>query len=311
VGGAAAVFVLALMVAGFVILRPRSASAPAPAPAPVAEATPVAEPTAAIASAPAPQPGTLRVETIPTGAGVWINGEPKGSTPLELAGLPLGSYEVRLEMKGYESQTKTVSVTDEQPRAEVSLALPRAAVTGTADFLSTPFGARVSVDGSPVGLTPITELKLRPGSHQVELTKEGYETWTGTLVVTAGRRGRIDAQLKPKAVAPPPPQTPDPDRVYNNTVADVDTMARKTSGASVGYPDGAPRLKSGESVSVAVSFVVTESGDVTDVRVLESGGKVLDEAVVSTVRTWKYAPAVKMGTKVKVRVTFKQTFRAG
>jgi serine/threonine-protein kinase len=313
VAGAAALFVLALIVAGFVVFRPRAASVPAAAPTPGAEATPAAVPTAAVASLPAPQPGTLNVETIPAGAGVWVNNEPQGSTPLELAGLPPGSYDVRLEMKGYESQTRTVSITPEAPRAEVSLALARAAAaTGTADFLSTPFGATVLVGGSQVGVTPMTEYKLRAGSHRVELVKDGYESWTGTLVVAAGQRGRLDAQLKPKAVAtPPPPETPDPSRVYANTLAEVDTPARKKSGGGIGYPEGAPRLKSGESVSVSVSFVVTENGEVTDLNVLESGGRALDEAVASTIRTWKYAPAVKKGTKVKVLVTFKQTFRAG
>jgi len=45
--------------------------------------------------------------------------------------------------------------------------------------------------------------------------------------------------------------------------------------------------------------------------VLESGGKLIDDAVVSTVQKWKYAPAVKKGIKVKARHTVKQTFRAG
>ena len=96
-----------------------------------------------------------------------------------------------------------------------------------------------------------------------------------------------------------------------NSPAEVDTTARKTGGLSVSYPEGAPRLKSGDSVSVSVAFVVNENGEVTDARVVESGGKILDEAVVAAVRGWKYAPAVKKGTKVKVHVTFKQTFRAG
>ena len=47
------------------------------------------------------------------------------------------------------------------------------------------------------------------------------------------------------------------------------------------------------------------------VFVMESGGKILDDAVVSTVQKWKYAPAVKKGIKVKARHTVKQTFRAG
>src|SRR5262249_11275744 len=79
----------------------------------------------------------------------------------------------------------------------------------------------------------------------------------------------------------------------------------------VSYPEAAPRLRSGDSVSVGVVFVVNEGGEVTELRVVESGGKVLDEAVTAGVRSWKYAPAVKKGTKVKVQIAFKQTFRAG
>jgi TonB family protein len=60
-----------------------------------------------------------------------------------------------------------------------------------------------------------------------------------------------------------------------------------------------------------VAFVVDEEGDVVDPRVVESGGKIVDDAVVSAVRSWRYSPAVKRGTRVKVRITMKQTFRAG
>jgi TonB family protein len=89
-------------------------------------------------------------------------------------------------------------------------------------------------------------------------------------------------------------------------------LAKKTSGNSASYPQkNAPRLKSGDSVSVSVSFVVTETGEVTDLKVTESAGQVVDDAVTSAIRTWKYSPAVKKGVKVKVRVAFKQTFRAG
>jgi len=161
-------------------------------------------------------------------------------------------------------------------------------------------------------VTPFPDFKIRVGSHKVELSRDGYEPWSGTLVVEAGRKGRLDVQLTPKTVAAPPPaDLPDPNRIYSNTTAEVDTQAKKAAGQSVGYPDGAPKLKSGESVSVSVSFVVLESGDVTDPRVVESGGRILDDAVLSTIRTWKYTPAVKKGVKVKVRVTLRQTFRAG
>jgi TonB family protein len=62
---------------------------------------------------------------------------------------------------------------------------------------------------------------------------------------------------------------------------------------------------------VAGSFVVNEQGEVTDLRITESGGKSLDESVASAIRRWKYAPATRKGIKVKVRLPFRQTFTTG
>jgi outer membrane biosynthesis protein TonB len=47
------------------------------------------------------------------------------------------------------------------------------------------------------------------------------------------------------------------------------------------------------------------------VQVVESAGSVVDEAVVSAYRTWKFTPGTKQGAKVKVRVTRRQTFLGG
>ena len=44
---------------------------------------------------------------------------------------------------------------------------------------------------------------------------------------------------------------------------------------------------------------------------MESGGKAVDDVVVAAVRAWKFQPAVKQGTRVKVQVIFKQTFLGG
>ncbi len=64
-------------------------------------------------------------------------------------------------------------------------------------------------------------------------------------------------------------------------------------------------------MSVSLEFIVTEKGDVTDIKVVESGGRVLDETVVSVARQWKYSPAMKDGAPVKVKLDMKLTFRGG
>jgi protein TonB len=202
--------------------------------------------------------------------------------------------------------------TPEAPTPKPPAARP---ATGTADVLSTPPGATVSVDGRPAGKTPLTGLRLRPGKRRLEVALEGHETWKGTVDVAAGEPGRVDVRLKavPRPAPPPTPEPVDTARVYPNQPGEVDTLAKRVSGSSPSYPgDRAGRLKSGERVSVVVRFVVTETGQVEDVAVVESAGRRgVDEVVVSAVRGWRFEPASLRGTRVKVEVTFKQTFLGG
>jgi outer membrane biosynthesis protein TonB len=105
----------------------------------------------------------------------------------------------------------------------------------------------------------------------------------------------------PAVVAPLDPQ------VYQER--DVDVPPRRISGTSASYPDWGPRLGKGQQVSITASFVVNESGDVTDIRV-ERGGGVL-EAVLLEISRWKYEPGRKNGQPVKVRVSWKHSFIGG
>jgi TonB family protein len=288
-------------------------------PAEQVEIKPSAPPPTQARRAPAHVPaatGTLHVESDPPGATVTLDGQERGTTPAELADVPYGAHELKVDLKGYAPTTQSVLLSRQEPRASVSLALSRTpAATGAAEIASDPPGAIVSIGGTPVGQTPFLDPKMKTGAHKVEITKEGYEPWSGTVNVQPGKKARVDARLKSVAfsapVTTPPAEVADSNRIYVNSPAEVDTPARKTSGQSAGYPQKAARLKSGDSVSVRVTFVVTEEGEVTDVRVVESGGRGVDEAVMAAVKKWKYSPAVKKGTPVKVRVEFRQTFRAG
>ena len=116
------------------------------------------------------------------------------------------------------------------------------------------------------------------------------------------------ARATPAATAAP--EAVDTSTLYGEN--EVDTPPKKLSGTSASYPVGrAPRLRPGDSVSVTVTYVVSDTGQITDLKVAESGGKVLDDEVLSAVRDWKYAPGSKRGTKVKVRLLRKFTFKGG
>jgi serine/threonine-protein kinase len=315
-GGAAVV--LALGIVGWALWQRSKPAGPAGEPSPpVAGSSP--SPTAPLTAPQALQPGpagALRIESEPPGARVSVNGQAKGETPLQLSELPLGSYQVRVEQKGYDPQTRDVRLEAGSAAGVLQFALVKsaAAVPGAADVVSTPPGASVSVDGRAVGRTPLAGLKLRPGRHRLELALDEHETWRGTVQVAAGETGRVEVRLQalPQPAAPPTPEPVDVARVYENTAREVDTLARKVSGSSPSYPsDRAPRLRSGERVSVLVRFVVSEAGEVQDVAVAESAGKAVDDVVVSAVRGWRFQPATKRGTRVRVQVVFKQTFLGG
>jgi len=54
--------------------------------------------------------------------------------------------------------------------------------------------------------------------------------------------------------------------------------------------------------------LVEEKGVPRDIRVLQSAGALLDEAVIEAVYEFRYELAVKDGARVKVRQTYGQTF---
>jgi TonB family protein len=312
-GGAGLLLLVGAIAAGVVVYRKFAGSVPQEVrpPAP----PPTAAPVRARTRTPAPVAvGTIHVVSEPAGAAITVDGQPRGVTPAYFYDVPYGAHEVKVELKGYAPTVETVLISSDAPSPSLSLALSRTAPpTGAAEIASEPAGATVRIDGTPVGQTPFADPKMKTGTHRVEVVKDGFEPWTGTLTVQAGKRARVDARLRAAALAAatPDPDAADVNRIYVNSPAEVDTPARKVSGMSASYPtDRAARLKSGNSVSVRLSFVVTETGEVTDVRVVESAGRLVDEAVLSAVRTWKYSAAVKNGTKVKVRVDFRQTFRA-
>jgi serine/threonine protein kinase len=134
-------------------------------------------------SAAAEAPGTLVVTTNPPGFQVFIDGQPRGATPLTVE-LAAGSHELKLATEG-EPRIIPVTIT---PGSTVSqtLELPKAAPRlGQLTIRTEPAGARVSVDGVANGTTPVTVANLEPGTHRVTLENE-VGSLTQEVVVEAG-----------------------------------------------------------------------------------------------------------------------------
>ncbi len=140
-------------------------------------------------------PGHLAVTTEPAGAGVYIDGERRGTTPVTVKDLPHGTYEVRLQADRYlpyEGELELPGL-DQTRRLNVSLEPAWADVT----VASEPAGAEVFVDDAAVGTTPLTAQILQ-GERRIRVKLEGYKAWQKTLQVRAGEpRTLTDIRLEP------------------------------------------------------------------------------------------------------------------
>jgi serine/threonine-protein kinase len=285
-------------------------------------------PVAPVETAPEPPPppptGSLRVATQPEGARVLVNGEESGSTPLLLEALPLGSHRVRIELSGFEPEELEAWLTTEAPIASLDLTLrpqtPAAPAPPKPAYFrihSVPPGARVAVDGRDVGETPIDRLQVDPGSRVLRLLREGYLPWEDTFRARAGRTETVEAILTsrpaPAPEPPPEPAAPEPPQVVEGTLVERGEPGVKNPKCircpGVPFPEAAKRSRL--QGAVELSFLIDENGQVGELQVLESGGEVFDDAVLETVKSWRYEPATKHGVRVKMRWVQRFRFQQG
>src|SRR5579864_2969658 len=68
---------------------------------------------------------------------------------------------------------------------------------------SRPAGARVVLDGKPIGVTPLTVPDVRVGSHPLRLERAGYKTLVTSVIVKSGERAKIAVTLELSGVPGP------------------------------------------------------------------------------------------------------------
>ena len=196
------------------------AKPPAQAPAVPAESPAARSSASARPSVPppaAPRSGKIVVRSKPSGASVSINGKWRGRTPYVMDNVGFGKYAVRVTLQGYDVERESVSLTaadaskslsydlKKQPAA-VAQAPKKTAPAGTATtgilpgtiFVdSNPRGARVFLDGKPMGATPLRIPEVPIGSHVVRLELPDHRAWTGATTVVSGKDQRVTGSLEP------------------------------------------------------------------------------------------------------------------
>ena len=166
-----------------------------------------------------PLTGQISLEVDVDGARVILDGRLVGRTPLEPVTVQPGTHALRVELEGHEPwEGEVEAAAGETAFAEASLperVYARPPAPGRLVVTVEPPGSRVLIDGELVGTSPIPDLEVAEGTHEVRIERTGYLPETQTVEVSRGGQAAVQVSLYdlpdlPEAgIAPAAPALPD------------------------------------------------------------------------------------------------------
>ncbi len=150
--------------------------------------------------------GIISLESGVPGAELLLNGVSKGVTPdsgvLLIETVPSGLYEFTVKRPGNLSITKQQYVSSNAVtfyRVEL-----QPAHSGEVRINSTPEGAGIYLNNRYLGVSPLNIPDVPVGNQSIRITYDGYQDWTGQVIVVGAGSDNVDAVL----VSLPPSPTP-------------------------------------------------------------------------------------------------------
>lgn len=142
--------------------------------------------------------GSIQVVSTPAGASAALDGgRDQLISPGTFRSVRPGIHNVIIAKPGYQPWSENVEVKVGM-KAVITATLSPSVNPGGISVSSEPKGAGLSIDGVNEGITNQIVGKLSPGPHIVTVRKSGYETWTMTVQVSAGRIAEVNAILVPE-----------------------------------------------------------------------------------------------------------------
>jgi hypothetical protein len=133
-------------------------------------------------------PRKTRIESNPSGAKCYLDGDNTGTASLTNRDLSPRSYGVILKMNDYYDWGETVYVA----AREITN------VYGSLDVVSNVDGSFVYLDYGYKGTTPLKIDNVPVGSHTIEISADKYYTYGETIAVEANKTTYVDAFLEEK-----------------------------------------------------------------------------------------------------------------
>lgn len=140
-----------------------------------------------------PKARQITVTSEPDGATVYLGAEYAGTTPMTLTGVRRGPKVIKVTKHDYLPWSHACT----PPLGHLTLhAVLQPRPRGDLKLTSSPSNAKVSVDGTAKGETPLVVRGLDTGPHEVRISRDGYLPWEESVVIEDGQVAERHAQLR-------------------------------------------------------------------------------------------------------------------
>lgn len=175
---------------------------------------------------------SLRVQATVPDAEVFLDGATLGKAPIDRHDLAAGKHDLIVRKDGYEELRREVYLFQGQPVALVA----DLRNVGKVRFLSSPQGAEVSIDGEPIGTTPIERDDISAGEHVIVFKLNGYDNHKEMVTVVGGKERLMSPDLKATPTGPSPEQMERLKTSMSSFGARVLPTGGFTADLALGYP---------------------------------------------------------------------------
>jgi hypothetical protein len=136
---------------------------------------------------------SLTLRTNVDGAEVLLDGKRIGTTPLALLRVPAGKGRLELSAEGHRAAVRDVTLPG-GGALDIEVKLLKRGESGVLVVKSPIAGARVKIDGIPVGAVPV-EHAVRAGFHDIVVQKDGFDEASTKARVDVGENKIVEVGL--------------------------------------------------------------------------------------------------------------------
>lgn len=215
----------------------------------------------------------LDVASLP-GTAIFVNGSRRGTEKVRLELSP-GLYNVELKCEGFKPHMQTVELkSSEEFRLEFTDFVP---VYGELNVSYRPVGAKISLDGKPLGESPLNLSNVPVGSHKLTIEAAGHIPFNQTINISESAPVELSGTLQKQNEQTPAAQT--------QSVGATTAVSLSNNKVDIEF-DYRPNLTITELIERPLGFLKVKRGsmwDISEAQITEQCNNALSRGLVKTV----------------------------